>query len=175
MLLECHCLVVVCWLCVHLVLFANSGWYHECLRGRWWVYKEGDEYDEPWDSYEESEDYIGQEQVQEALLLMPGKPSIHAYPWIPFLLLALFYKFNYYLCYHFSSILWYRWEIPSPYQSHTNPQILPMYPPRTMTSSHALESSHRTYLNTIWSYPIWMKSWILGRHLCPKYGWWESC
>ena len=56
----------------------------------------------------------------------------------------------------------------------TSPQILPMYPPRTMTSSHALESSHRTYLNKIWSYPIWIESWILGRHLCPKYGWWES-
>ena len=29
------------------------------------IIKEGDKYEEPWDSYEESDDYIGQEQVQE--------------------------------------------------------------------------------------------------------------
>ena len=84
------------------------------------------------------------------------------------LLLALFYKFQYYLCYHFSSILWFRWEFPPPYQSHTSPQILPMYPPIALTSSHALESSHRTYSEEIWSYPIWTKFEYLGATFVPS-------
>ena len=60
-------------------------------------------------------------------------------------------------------------EILPPYQSHTNPHILPIYPPRIMTSSHALESSHRTYLNKIWSYPIWkLKVVYLGDTFVPS-------
>ena len=75
-----------------------------------------------------------------------------AYPYLPmFYYLHCSTKFLYYLCYHFSSILWLRWEILPPYQSHTSPQILPMYPPRIAISSHALESSHRTYSEEIWS------------------------
>ena len=34
------------------------------------------------------------------------------------------------------------------------PQIFPMYPPRTMTSSHALESSHKTYVNKLGHTPF---------------------
>ena len=60
--------------------------------------KEDDKYVEYGNSYKDMDGYIGQEQVQEILLLMPGKPFIHAFPMHPcFYYLHCFPKF-YYLC-----------------------------------------------------------------------------
>ena len=69
------------------------------MRGRWCLCTEGDEYEEPWNSYDDSDEYIEQEQVQDNII--DARQAIH--PCISnapmFYYLHYFSKVLLYMCY----------------------------------------------------------------------------